>query len=477
VGRTLFRNCRYLIARPDRREVLRDASILTDGRNIVAVGSGREIETIDLGDPTLDVVDCSSKIVMPGLVNGHNHSPWSVVNLVFSAASSTGVELPPEPDFIAAIENHVMAPMAWFRDDSTYDLAMCGLMDQIRYGTTTTADANNHPDALYRAAVDSGIRSIVQPQMITNIMLDDLDEDGYLAQAEQCIRDYHIGGDDRVTVMVHPSWPWNCTESLLVKGMALAEKYDVQYATHLFELEAEKELADRIWADRGGAVGYLRDIGLLTPRTVFFHGIEADEADIGMLAEAGCALVHNPELNAELFSRVANVPRWLKTGMNVSLGTDYGQFDMFTAMKLAGLLGRVARGRSPIDPWAILEMATIGGAKSMWLDDKVGTIEPGKRADIITLDLSRNSGLIPICDDPDWIAALLTRQATRTEVTDSMINGVLLRRDGRFTALDEAEIVGRAQYWSAKFVVDYRKMLTDRKPWHRKVHPMFERRS
>jgi cytosine/adenosine deaminase-related metal-dependent hydrolase len=122
-------------------------------------------------------------------------------------------------------------------------------------------------------------------------------------------------------------------------------------------------------------------------------------------------------------------------------------------------------------------MATIGGARSMWLDGKVGTIEPGKRADIITLDLSRNSGLIPICDDPDWIAALLTRQATRTEVTDSMINGVLLRREGRFTALDEVEIVGRAQYWSAKFVADYRKMLTDGKPWHRKVHPMFERRT
>src|SRR5271154_6176073 len=87
VGRTLFPNCRYLIARPDRREVLRDASILIDGRNIVAVGSGREIEAVDLGDPTLDIVDCGDKIVMPGLVHGHNHSPWSVVNLVFSAAS------------------------------------------------------------------------------------------------------------------------------------------------------------------------------------------------------------------------------------------------------------------------------------------------------------------------------------------------------------------------------------------------------
>ncbi|HEX4504358.1 MAG TPA: amidohydrolase family protein [Alphaproteobacteria bacterium] len=473
MGRTLFKNCRYLIARPDRKEVLRDAAILVDGRDIVAVGPEADMAA---PGPDLDIVDCSDKIVLPGLVNGHNHTPWSVVNLVFSAAASTGVVLPEEPDFISAIENHVMAPMAWFRDDSTYDLAMCGLMDQIRHGTTTTADANNQPDALYRAAVDSGIRAVLQPQMITNIMLDALDEDGYLAQAERCIRDYHVGGSDRVTVAVHPSWPWNCTESLLTRGMALAEKYDVQYATHLFELQDEKKLADRVWADRGGAIGYLREIGLLTPRTIFFHAIEADDADIDALAEAGCALIHNPELNAELFSRVANVPRWLRAGITTSLGTDYGQFDMFTAMKLAGLLGRVAHGPRPIDPWTILEIATVGGAKAMRLDSTIGTIEPGKRADIITLDLNRCAGLIPICDDPGWIAALLTRQGTRMDVADSMIDGTLVRRDGSFTTLDETEIVSRAQYWSAKFVADYAQMAASGKPWHRKVHPMFERR-
>lgn len=477
ITRTLYSRCQYLIARPDRREIMRDASVLTQGTDIIAVGAPCDVERLaGQADGTLRNVDCSRKLVMPGFVNGHNHSPWSVVNLVFSAASSTGIVVPEEPDFVQAIEDHVLAPMAWFREDSTYDLSMCGLMDQIRYGTTTTADANNYPAALYRAAVDSGIRSVVQPQMITNIMLDDLDEDGYLAQAEQCIREYHLAGSDRVTVAVHPSWPWNCTESLLVRGMELAENYDVQYATHLFELVAEKERADRIWADRGGAINYLKSLGLLNRRAIFFHGIELVDAEIDVLAEAGCALVHNPELNAELFSRVADVPRWLATGMNVALGTDYGQFDMFTAMKLAGLLPRVARGAGPIDPWELLRMATIAGAKSLWLDHKIGTIEPGKRADLITIDLSRNSGLIPLCDDPDWIVALLTRQSTRMEVSDSMVNGEFLRRDGRFTTLDETEVVGRAQDWCRKFVSDYRQMTLSGKLWHRKVHPMFERR-
>jgi cytosine/adenosine deaminase-related metal-dependent hydrolase len=464
------------MARPDRREVLQNASVLVSGPDIIAVGSSDDVRGLVAGDLHVDVVDCSDKIVMPGLVNSHNHSPLSVTNLAMTAAADDGAAAG-EFDLLQFIEDDVLGPRAWFQDDSTYDMAMCGLMDQIRYGTTTTADAFNNPSSLYSAAVDSGIRSVIQPQIITNIMLDTLDEDGLIAQTEQCIRDYHVGGSDRVTVAVHPSWPWNCTESSLLKGMALAEKYNVQFATHLYELVDEKELADRLWADRGGGIAYLRDIGLINSRSVFFHGIELDDSEIDILAGAESALVHNPELNAHLWARVANVPKWLDTGMNVGLGTDYAQFDMFTAMKFAGLLPQMGRRVQPVDSWKLLEMATLGGAKTMWLDDKVGTLEPGKRADIITIDLSRNTGLMPICDDPNWIAALLTRQSTRLEVTDSMVNGTFLRRDGRFTLLDETEIVGRARHWCGKFVSDFRQMKRDRAPWHRKVHPMFERRT
>ncbi|HUA25004.1 MAG TPA: amidohydrolase family protein [Steroidobacteraceae bacterium] len=473
MGKVLLKDCKYLIAQPERREILRGVSVLIDGAEIIAVGSAGDLTRMADYASGLEAIDCRHKLVMPGLVNGHNHSPWSVVNLVFSGARGTGVELPERTDTLQAIEDYMLAPMAWFTADSTYDLAMCGLMDQIRYGTTTTADANNHPDALYRAAVDSGIRSVIQPQMLTNIIIDGLDGEGYLAQTAQCIRDYHIGGSDRITVAVHPNYPWNCSESLLIAGMDLAEQYDVQYATHLFELASEREQADRMWSERGGAMNYLQDIGLLKSRTVLFHGIDLDDAEIDTLAIAGCALVHSPELQAELLGRVANVPRWLKTGMNVALGTDYGQFDMFTAMKLAGLLPRLARGAAPLDPWDLLRIATIGGARCLWLDRKTGTIEAGKRADIITIDLSRSSGLIPMCDDDDWIASLLTRQSTRMPVTDSMVDGRFLRRDGQFTFLDEVEIVGRAQAWCQKFASDYRQMLESGRFWHRKIYPMF----
>jgi 5-methylthioadenosine/S-adenosylhomocysteine deaminase len=144
---------------------------------------------------------------------------------------------------------------------------------------------------------------------------------------------------------------------------------------------------------------------------------------------------------------------------------------------MAGLLPRTARAAPPIDPWTLLQVATIGGAKTMWLDHKVGTIEAGKRADIIAIDLKLNSGLIPLSDSAQWIVSLLTRQSTRTEVSDSMVDGTFLRRDGRFTTLDEAEVVGRAHRWCEKFLSDYRQMKRSGSHWHRKVHPSFERRT
>jgi cytosine/adenosine deaminase-related metal-dependent hydrolase len=474
--KTLFRNCRVLITKASADGVVFGGALLVNGAAIEAVGPSAEIERFCAGDPGIDIVDCSDKIVMPGLVNAHNHTPWGVVNLAYTAAYGSGMDMPADMDFNQVMDQFVMAPMAWFTDDSVRDLGLCGMMDQIRYGTTTTADANNHPDGLYAAAVESGLRVVLQPQMLTNLQLDGLDEDGYLAQAEDCLRNYHLGGSDRVTVAVHPSWPWNCTTSLLQRGMNLAEKYDVQFATHLSEVVIEMEAANTVWADKGGAIGHLQDLGLLTPRTLFFHGTELTEREIDIVAGSGAALVHNPELNAELWARVANVPYWLGTGMTIGLGSDYGQFDMFTAMKLAGLLGRVARPEAAaIDSWTLLDLATMGSARALWLDDKVGTLAVGKKADIIAIDLLANGGLIPFCDEPNWIASLLTKQSTRIEVSESMVNGVFLRRDNNFTHLNPTEIIGRAHYWSAKFLADYRRMLASGQPWHHQAHGLFSR--
>ncbi len=143
----LFKDCRFLIAQPERREILRGASVLVSGASIVGVGSAADLIRLAGTGAEVETIDCRNKIVMPGLVNGHNHSPWSIINLVFSGARSTAVTLPKQTNTAHAVEDYMIAPKAWFREDSTYDLAMCGLMDQIRYGTTTTADSNNYPAA------------------------------------------------------------------------------------------------------------------------------------------------------------------------------------------------------------------------------------------------------------------------------------------------------------------------------------------
>ena len=126
---------------------------------------------------------------------------------------------------------------------------------------------------------------------------------------------------DRVTVDVHTSWPWNCTESMLVKGMALAEKYDVQFATHLFEAPDEKRLANELCANEGGAIQYLRNIGLVNERSVFFHCTQLNEEEIDIMAETGSAITHCPTNNARK-GDCAYVPYMRDAGVRLGLATD-----------------------------------------------------------------------------------------------------------------------------------------------------------
>lgn len=472
---TLFEHCASLIVAPRRDAVLAGGSLLVRDDLVVAVGTADEVRDEVLDPEGLDVVDCRHRIVLPGLVNAHNHNAWGVVTL--APFASRGAE--PNPyevlDGNTVMEEYVLAPMAWFTPESTYDLTVSGILHQLAHGTTTTTDAHNHPDALYAAAVDTGIRAVLHPQMITSITLDGLDEDGYLEQAEDCLRNYHVGGSPLVQVGVHPNWPWNCTGRLLRRGMELAQQYDAQFATHLYEVVDEVERSDEVWSDRGGGLGYLDSLGLLNDRALFFHGTELADADIDRLADAGCALVHNPQLNLQLWGRTARVQRWLDAGLTAGLGTDYGQFDLFTAMTMAGTFHKIIHGGHEMDPWELLALATTGSARALRMEDRVGTLEVGTQADVVTIDLDRHAALVPFFDDPQWVVTLLTTQAAGVEVAESMVAGRLLRRDGEFTGLDEAEVLGRARQWCDRFAVDFQQMRQEGPPWHRRVHEMFSR--
>jgi cytosine/adenosine deaminase-related metal-dependent hydrolase len=260
---------------------------------------------------------------------------------------------------------------------------------------------------------------------------------------------------------------------MLVEGMELAEKYDVQFATHVAEAPDEKERADALWADEGGQIEHLRNIGLMRPRSLFFHGAVLNEREIDICAETGVAIAHCPPTNS-ILGNCAYLPYMLKAGVNVGLGTDMPTHNMFNVMlsvsQQHSIMPRELRG---LPPWTPFELATVGSARALGLEDQVGTLEPGKRADLVTIDLTHNTSLFPL--NVGGLLTFMTANGPGTQVSDAMVDGKFLRRDGEFTIFDEEAIIARAQEWCDKFTEDYMQAQAAEEPMFNRVHEEYQR--
>ena len=469
MNKVLFKNCRYLICKAvPEKGILEDGAVYVEGPVIKAVGPTAEIVRL-VTDENTEVLDCRNKIVMPGLIDSHNHVGEYHQFLILGMSSWKPVR-----GIIDVLHHYIWPAWTWLTEESTYDLTLLGIVNLLKHGTTTTANAFHFPDAVYKAAELSRMRMVIQPQMVTAYeMSDGLDEQGYLAQTEDAIRNYHNTLDGRITVDVHTSWPWNCTESMLVKGMALAEKYDVQFATHLFEAPDEKRLANELCANEGGAIQYLRNIGLVNERSVFFHCTQLNEEEIDIMAEAGCAITHCPTNNARK-GDCAYLPYMRDAGVRLGLATDNPTGNLFKDMAAMSLFHNIMpREKRSVPVWVPLELATTGSAKVLRMDDRVGTLEPDKRADIITIDLRRNTDLMPL--NAGMLFYFLCINGPGAVAADVMVDGVFLRREGEFTILDEEAIIAKATQWFEKFTDYYVKGQEERRSLIKLVHNEFIR--
>lgn len=463
----LLKNCRYLVTHPSPIDgVIEDGGLYIEGPEIKAVGASAEIEAAFGSQPDLQVLDAHDKIVLPGLIDAHNHVGEAHSLLVFGWLDN------PIRGIVDATNEVYWPAHAWLINDRAFDLTMLGMVNLIKHGTTTHANAMPFPHAGYQAAVEAGVRAILHPQIVTSVQLPDAKgEREYLAQTEDVIQSYHGAHDGRIRVGVHPNALYNCTPTSLIEGMKLAEKYDVQFAVHMAESPDEKNGLDTIWADEGGMIVHLLNAGLLTSKTLVFHGTLFEEKEIDALAEVGAALVHCPATNA-MFGYCAYLPYMLKAGLCIGLGTDCVTHNLFNVMLSVSqhhnIMPRMLKG---VDPWVLLELATIGGARALGLEDEVGSLEGGKRADVITINLRGNTSLFPL--NNKILASMLALNGAGMEAEDVMVDGIFLRRDGKFTALDEEAILARAQSLCDQFSVDYLHAKREGRPMVQKVHEEF----
>ena len=410
---------------------------------------------------------------MPGLIDSHNHLANYAFNLL------PGID-PSSLEFSGiseCLEKFIWPAYTWASDESTYDMTLLAMCNAIKHGTTTITSAFPFPDGSFRAGVASGMRLIMHPQSVSNVLLGDgLDDDGYLASTEEAIRNYHNAEDGRIQVAVHPHTTYSCSERLLLGCMELAERYDVGFAIHLLESAEDRHLSDAQFASWGGIVGYLQAKGILQERTLFFHCDQVNRSEAEIFAEAGVAISHNPQSNATYHGSVADVPALREAGVTLGLGTDMPAGNLFDNIYTAYLVNAIIPPdhEGQFEPWVPIELATIGSARAQRLGDRIGTIEAGKRADIITVDLRRNTTLYPL--NAGNLLYWIVTKCAGTLVADTMVDGKFLLRDGEFTFLDEEAIIARSDEWMARFESWYRARKAAGEPVTVRKYPDYESR-
>lgn len=471
--RILFKNCKFLFKTPTKTGITTGESVLTEGRNILAVGQAEELKKQYPDLNQAEVIDCSRKIVMPGLVDGHNHLCNTHMNCCRAFPFDYG-----------KISEHMLTtihdPYGWLTEESIYDITMASIINDIKQGATTIENSTILPDIAFRAMSDAQIRGILAPQMATGFRLDadNLNMRQSLDKTKACLENYHDpNGTMQVVVHIHDLW--DTAEKMTLKAMDLAEQYDTKLVSHFWEFANAKERSESLWANDGGALTHYMKLGILNKRSVLFHGSMLDEREIETLAGTGASIIHNPDINGTNCGNCAYIPKMLAEGINVGLGCDYGSLDVKTSMKLMLLVHAIMpRELRKIEYWQPFEAATMGSARAYGLENQIGSLEIGKRADIITFDLTKASQLLPMCTEliglqTELLYFLFTRNCAGLETCDTMIDGKLVRRNGAFTQIDEEKFIQRAADWCGQSLTDIAARRAQNKHYSRIMHADF----
>lgn len=420
----------------DRRDVLDRASLLIDGDRIAAIGTAASLTA---REPGAEVIDVAGAIVIPGMVNTHTH-------LFQTLLKGLGDDMVLKKWFTC-----MTGPSAVeLTEADVHAAALHGCVESIRSGVTTLVDfMYAHPrPGLTRKVVEAfeetGIRGFVCRGFITTgaevgipSALIETPEAALGDARAQILRQNKPGG--RVRIGIAPSMIWGVEERALRGTRALADETGALITTHVAETEFEIEQARARF--QCSDTEYLADIGFLGPDVLAVHCVQCGRHDIRILRHHDVKVSHNPCSNMYLASGVPPIPEMLASGVTVSLGSDgpasSNNHSLFQAMKFAALIQKgVHRDPTIMTADRVLEMATIDGARAVGLDGVTGSIELGKRADIVVVGTD-HPAMAPVHDP----VSALVYSALGHEVTDVFIDGRAVMRGGRVTSVDERAVM------------------------------------
>ncbi|MCC5958059.1 MAG: amidohydrolase [Rhodobacteraceae bacterium] len=418
-----------IVTMDTENRVIADGAVAISGNTLCAIGTKAELCAAHPATPLRDMGDC---VIMPGLINAHAHSGF---------LRGTAEHLPVW-DWLA---QHINPMHRMLRPHEAEAASWLCYAESLLSGTTTVLDMWRFMDGSARAAQALGNRLVAVPYVGEHPDYDYFDR---LDQNEALIENWHGGANGRVQVWVGLEHLFYADEAGQARAIDMAKHHNTGFHTHCSE--AEIELAEFRHRYGKAPMHVLSDLGFFEcPRSLIAHAVWLDDAEIDLISRHAVAVAHNPVSNMKLASGIAPIAEMLAAGVPVGLGTDgekeNNNFDMFEEMKTASLLGKLRhRDAAAMDSWECLRMATIGGARALGLDHMIGSLETGKRADLIALrkDTPR---MTPFFPDGPWfnLQHNIVHAVRGSDVVLTMVDGAIVVDDGQLQTGDMTAILAR----------------------------------
>jgi 5-methylthioadenosine/S-adenosylhomocysteine deaminase len=408
-----------------KNSILKNGFLVIRGDSISHMGTG-DMPSISAGK----IIDAKDGLVLPGLVNGHTHAAMTLFR-------GLADDLP----LMQWLENYIFPAERNMDAEFVYTGTQLALAEMILSGTTTFCDMYLFEEEVAKAAKKAGVRCLAGE------VLYDFPSPNYgsvengLEYTESLIQKWR--DDPIVSIAVEPHSLFTCSPELLMASNELALKHRVPLIIHVAETLNEVSEIKRKYAKT--PIEHLDSLGLLGAHLIADHCVHLGQSEITKMAEHGVKVVHNPESNMKLASGIAPIPELIKQGVTVGLGTDgcasNNNLDLFSEMDTAAKLHKVhAMDPTAVDAVTVLRMATIEGARALGLQDITGSLEIGKKADVIVID-THKPHLTPMYN----ATSHLVYAASGNDVTHSVINGKLVMEDRKLLTLNLDEVIAHSR--------------------------------
>jgi len=418
------------------RDPLPQTSVFIKDGHISAI---RKADTEDLRplEGSAEVIDARNCLIMPGLINGHTHTAMTLFR-------GFADDLPLRKwlfDKIFPAEARFLNP------DTVYWASLLGCLEMIASGTTCCVDGYFFQDSTMRAVHESGLRGLIAQGVIDFPAPGVPDPKENLRVAQKFIERW-LGYSDLITPGMFCHSPLTCSENTMKTAKLISQDFGLPLQIHLSE--TIEEVDEILLKTQKRPVRYLEGLGLMDETLIAAHAVHLDDDELECLRKEHVKVVHLPESNMKLCSGVGRISDMIKMGMAVGLGTDgcssNNNLDLFCEMDTAAKLSKVMdKDPTSLDAGTVLKMATVWGAAVPGLENEIGTLETGKKADIIVVDLNTPS----LCPLYDPLSAVVYA-ANGADVKDVIVNGRVLMKERKIVVLDPAEIMAEVKRISEK---------------------------